>query len=70
MQCSMSPVVFSISEGPYVLETEFPDLPKITFHTADDHFKAVGQHGPGLVRFMAKVDTSEHLRQVASGQGQ
>merc|ERR550514_911441 len=26
-----------------VLETEFPDLPKITFHTADDHFKAVGQ---------------------------
>jgi len=26
-----------------VLETEFPELPKITFHTADDHFKAVGQ---------------------------
>merc|ERR1711918_302514 len=26
-----------------VLKTEFPDLPKITFHTADDHFKAVGQ---------------------------
>jgi predicted NBD/HSP70 family sugar kinase len=26
-----------------VLETEFPDLPKITFHTADDEFKAVGQ---------------------------
>jgi len=26
-----------------VLETEFPDLPKVTFHTADDHFKAVGQ---------------------------
>merc|ERR1719378_789332 len=26
-----------------VLEKEFPDLPKITFHTADDHFKAVGQ---------------------------
>jgi hypothetical protein len=26
-----------------VLSTEFPDLPKITFHTADDHFKAVGQ---------------------------
>merc|ERR1712032_929757 len=26
-----------------VLETEFPSLPKITFHTADDHFKAVGQ---------------------------
>merc|ERR1711918_320090 len=26
-----------------VLKTEFPDLPEITFHTADDHFKAVGQ---------------------------
>merc|ERR1712087_430986 len=26
-----------------VLETEFPDIPPITFHTADDHFKAVGQ---------------------------
>merc|ERR1719486_1021338 len=26
-----------------VLAAEFPDLPKITFHTADDHFKAVGQ---------------------------
>jgi predicted NBD/HSP70 family sugar kinase len=26
-----------------VLETEFSDLPAITFHTADDHFKAVGQ---------------------------
>jgi len=26
-----------------VLATEFPHLPKITFHTADDHFKAVGQ---------------------------
>jgi predicted NBD/HSP70 family sugar kinase len=26
-----------------VLEKEFPELPKITFHTADDHFKAVGQ---------------------------
>merc|ERR1719326_2062396 len=26
-----------------VLETEFPELPPITFHTADDHFKAVGQ---------------------------
>merc|ERR1739847_72592 len=24
-----------------VLETEFPDLPPIKFHTADDHFKAV-----------------------------
>merc|ERR1712113_585841 len=26
-----------------VLETEFPDLKHIEFHTADDHFKAVGQ---------------------------
>eukprot|EP00418_Pyrodinium_bahamense_P088505 CAMPEP_0179045230 /NCGR_PEP_ID=MMETSP0796-20121207/18072_1 /TAXON_ID=73915 /ORGANISM="Pyrodinium bahamense, Strain pbaha01" /LENGTH=58 /DNA_ID=CAMNT_0020741633 /DNA_START=33 /DNA_END=209 /DNA_ORIENTATION=- len=26
-----------------VLETEFPDYSPITFHTADDHFKAVGQ---------------------------
>ena len=26
-----------------VLETEFPQLPPIQFHTADDHFKAVGQ---------------------------
>ena len=26
-----------------VLETEFPEQPAITFHTADDHFKAVGQ---------------------------
>jgi len=26
-----------------VLATEFPDLPPIQFHTADDHFKAVGQ---------------------------
>mmetsp|Transcript_6013 Transcript_6013/g.9616 ORF Transcript_6013/g.9616 Transcript_6013/m.9616 type:complete len:665 (+) Transcript_6013:87-2081(+) len=26
-----------------VLETEFPDLKPILFHTADDHFKAVGQ---------------------------
>eukprot|EP00928_Gymnodinium_smaydae_P063127 TRINITY_DN467_c0_g1_i5.p1 TRINITY_DN467_c0_g1~~TRINITY_DN467_c0_g1_i5.p1 ORF type:complete len:533 (+),score=167.54 TRINITY_DN467_c0_g1_i5:55-1599(+) len=26
-----------------VLNTEFPDIPKIKFHTADDHFKAVGQ---------------------------
>merc|ERR1719261_484867 len=26
-----------------VLETEFPELPPIQFHTADDHFKAVGQ---------------------------
>merc|ERR1712110_668301 len=26
-----------------VLQEEFPELPKINFHTADDHFKAVGQ---------------------------
>merc|ERR1740123_285063 len=26
-----------------VLEVEFPDIPPIKFHTADDHFKAVGQ---------------------------
>jgi hypothetical protein len=26
-----------------VLKEEFPDLPTIEFHTADDHFKAVGQ---------------------------
>eukprot|EP00457_Paulinella_chromatophora_P021369 gb/GEZN01023771.1/.p1 GENE.gb/GEZN01023771.1/~~gb/GEZN01023771.1/.p1 ORF type:complete len:123 (-),score=22.02 gb/GEZN01023771.1/:110-478(-) len=26
-----------------VLATEFPDLPEIQVHTADDHFKAVGQ---------------------------
>merc|ERR1712032_278750 len=26
-----------------VLETEFPEIPPIKFHTADDHFKAVGQ---------------------------
>merc|ERR1712066_697811 len=26
-----------------VLETEFPELSKVTFHTADDPFKAVGQ---------------------------
>jgi len=26
-----------------VLAAEFPDLPPIQFHTADDHFKAVGQ---------------------------
>eukprot|EP00929_Paragymnodinium_shiwhaense_P034586 TRINITY_DN1879_c0_g2_i10.p1 TRINITY_DN1879_c0_g2~~TRINITY_DN1879_c0_g2_i10.p1 ORF type:complete len:491 (-),score=163.38 TRINITY_DN1879_c0_g2_i10:132-1604(-) len=26
-----------------VLTTEFPELPAIKFHTADDHFKAVGQ---------------------------
>merc|ERR1711937_700387 len=26
-----------------VLKAEFPDLPEITYHTAADHFKAVGQ---------------------------
>jgi len=26
-----------------VLEKEFPDIAKITFHTADEEFKAVGQ---------------------------
>ena len=26
-----------------VLETEFPEISGIQFHTADDHFKAVGQ---------------------------
>merc|ERR1711865_973960 len=26
-----------------VLEIEFPEIPEIKFHTADDHFKAVGQ---------------------------
>merc|ERR1719215_443595 len=26
-----------------VLQEEFPEIPSITFHTADDHFKAVGQ---------------------------
>mmetsp|Transcript_142923 Transcript_142923/g.249258 ORF Transcript_142923/g.249258 Transcript_142923/m.249258 type:complete len:498 (-) Transcript_142923:195-1688(-) len=26
-----------------VLDTEFPELSKVKFHTADDHFKAVGQ---------------------------
>lgn len=26
-----------------VLETEFPNIKVPTFHTADDHFKAVGQ---------------------------
>merc|ERR1712050_756897 len=26
-----------------VLEVEFPEISPITFHTADDHFKAVGQ---------------------------
>merc|ERR1719272_2522725 len=32
-----------LSVAKKVLETEFPEIPKITFHTADDHFKAVGQ---------------------------
>jgi len=32
-----------LAKAKEVLETEFPDLPPITFHTADDHFKAVGQ---------------------------
>merc|ERR1712032_547209 len=32
-----------LSTAKKVLETEFPDFPPITFHTADDHFKAVGQ---------------------------
>merc|ERR1711924_348061 len=31
-----------------VLKAEFPDLPPIKFHTADDHFKAVGQ--PSLLQ--------------------
>merc|ERR1712048_106187 len=26
-----------------VLQEEFPEIPSISFHTADDHFKAVGQ---------------------------
>merc|ERR1712157_705377 len=29
--------------GDLMLETEFPGLPPVKFHTADDHFKAVGQ---------------------------
>jgi len=32
-----------LAKAKEVLETEFPDLPPISFHTADDHFKAVGQ---------------------------
>jgi len=32
-----------LAKAKEVLETEFPDLPPIQFHTADDHFKAVGQ---------------------------
>lgn len=32
-----------LAKAKEVLETEFPDIPPIQFHTADDHFKAVGQ---------------------------
>lgn len=32
-----------LSVAKQVLETEFPEYANITFHTADDHFKAVGQ---------------------------
>jgi len=32
-----------LSVAKKVLETEFPEYAGITFHTADDHFKAVGQ---------------------------
>merc|ERR1719460_888368 len=32
-----------LSVAKKVLETEFPEFAGITFHTADDHFKAVGQ---------------------------
>jgi len=32
-----------LAKAQEVLEKEFPEIPKITFHTADDHFKAVGQ---------------------------
>jgi len=32
-----------LAKAQEVLETEFPELPKMEFHTADDHFKAVGQ---------------------------
>jgi len=32
-----------LAKAKEVLQTEFPDVPPITFHTADDHFKAVGQ---------------------------
>merc|ERR1712025_1532861 len=34
---------FMMATAKKVLETEFPEIPPITFHTADDHFKAVGQ---------------------------
>jgi len=32
-----------LAKAKEVLETEFPEIPPIQFHTADDHFKAVGQ---------------------------
>merc|ERR1712070_761082 len=32
-----------LAKAKEVLQTEFPHIPPITFHTADDHFKAVGQ---------------------------
>eukprot|EP00441_Pelagodinium_beii_P032736 CAMPEP_0197628140 /NCGR_PEP_ID=MMETSP1338-20131121/6547_1 /TAXON_ID=43686 ORGANISM="Pelagodinium beii, Strain RCC1491" /NCGR_SAMPLE_ID=MMETSP1338 /ASSEMBLY_ACC=CAM_ASM_000754 /LENGTH=655 /DNA_ID=CAMNT_0043199051 /DNA_START=50 /DNA_END=2017 /DNA_ORIENTATION=- len=32
-----------LAKAKEVLEKDFPDIPSITFHTADDHFKAVGQ---------------------------
>jgi len=32
-----------LSTASKVLETEFPEVPKMVFHTADDHFKGVGQ---------------------------
>lgn len=32
-----------LSTAKKVLETEFPEYVHIQFHTADDHFKAVGQ---------------------------
>merc|ERR1712203_683572 len=32
-----------LAKAAEVLKTEFPELPEIKFHTADDHFKAVGQ---------------------------
>merc|ERR1711988_2039875 len=37
-----------LSTASKVLETEFPEIPKITFHTADDHFKAVVSALPQL----------------------
>jgi len=32
-----------LAKAKEVLQVEFPQIPTITFHTADDHFKAVGQ---------------------------